>query len=137
MRRFYLYKRNEIYYCQLINPITKSILPAKSTGKRNLDDAEHVAMTWLVNGIPQGPSHALRVPEEVFSVDKTFEQLKALELTIDDARRIMDLLRRRGLIDVSTIKEEGPELIPWLMSFWIFEKSPYVAEKKAFGQSPN
>ncbi len=50
MRRFYLYKRNEIFYCQLINPMTRSILPAKSTGKKNRDDAELVAMTWLING---------------------------------------------------------------------------------------
>ena len=54
MRRFYLYKRNDIYYCQLRNPETKRILPAKSTGKTEKDEAELVAMSWLVNGIPQG-----------------------------------------------------------------------------------
>ena len=107
MRRFYLHKRNEIFYCQLFNPITKSVLPAKSIGKQNRYDAELVAMTWLVNGIPQGHSRSPKAPEEVFSIERTLEQLKALELNSCDARRIMDLLRRRGLVGPVSVKNVG------------------------------
>jgi hypothetical protein len=54
MRRYYLHKRNGVFYAALINQETGLPLTAKSTGSRNRDEALLVIAGWLKNGIPNG-----------------------------------------------------------------------------------
>ncbi|MDA3941882.1 MAG: hypothetical protein PF693_21645 [Spirochaetia bacterium] len=52
-RRFYFYKRKEIYYVRFRNPFTGKILPGKSTGTDDREKAVYIAQKWLHEGIPQ------------------------------------------------------------------------------------
>jgi hypothetical protein len=44
---FLFFKRNDIYYVQLYNPKTGINMSARSTGKKNLDEAAGVAIDWI------------------------------------------------------------------------------------------
>jgi hypothetical protein len=53
-RRYYLYKRGSTYYAKLVNPTNGKILEARSTHKRNEDEANLEVAKWLLKGIPHG-----------------------------------------------------------------------------------
>lgn len=137
MRRFYLHTRkNGIYYVELVDPVTGRKLTARSTGTANRDEALLIIAEWLKTGIPTGRAREPRPPEIAFSLSAILEAIRKTDLSPDDAERIVKTLKSRQLVDFQVVKH-GPgtqELIEFLTSFWSFEKSPYVAERKAHGQ---
>lgn len=63
--------------------------------------------------------------------------MKRTELNSDDALRIVQALKDRGLIDVAAVKSgKGTvSFSEFLKEFWNHETSPYIREKLAHGQS--
>ncbi|MDY7026776.1 MAG: tyrosine-type recombinase/integrase [Spirochaetota bacterium] len=84
--------------------------------------------------MPTGRTRKEKHPAEAFGFEAVMERLKIFDLGPDEAARIVDLLRRRGLVKSATVRDDGPGLIDWLLEVWNYEKSSYVAERKAHGQ---
>jgi len=98
MRRFFwLRLRGQVYYARLFHKGVR--FPWKTTGKVDRDAAEMVAMDWLVNGIPDGKTKDHRSFKSAVDAENSLDHLKSLELTRNDAQRIVSILKRRGLID--------------------------------------
>ncbi len=137
MRRFSLFLRDEVFYVQFLNPETKKYMTAKSTGKADRDEAVLVVAEWLRDGIPTGRNRKRRSPEDFFSIGTILENIRRSTLTPEDASRIVEALKVKGLIETAIVKAgPGSELLEdFLSRFWNYEKSPYVREKLAHGHS--
>ncbi|HAE23340.1 MAG TPA: hypothetical protein DCG47_13620 [Spirochaetaceae bacterium] len=134
MRRYSLFQRGpaRIWYAQLKNPLTGSYSSALSTGQTDKDEALAVVVGWLREGLPNGKSTA-----EQFPLDALLDRIRHGRLTPADAVKIVDELKKQRLIISATIADtRGAESFSaYLARFWDYEVSPFVAEKKAFGQS--
>lgn len=138
MRRFSLYKRSDrkYYYVQLRNPETGEYLPARSTSVKDPSEAALVVAGWLRDGIPENGSR--RAARELFGLDTVLYTIRECDLTPADAKRIVDALHRRGLLrpeETPKTVMHGEPLLPFLRRFWDDEKSEYLREKRAYGQS--
>ena len=53
------------------------------------------------------------------------------ELSVDDTKRIVDVLRLKGLLVSAVVKNDKSDvlLFPFLEDFWTKEPSPYIREK--------
>jgi integrase len=131
MRRYSLSQRGSIWYAQIKNPKTKKYLTARSTGQTDRDEAIAIVIDWLRNGI-NGKS-----VEDTFTLDATLAAIRATRFTPDDAEKIVQELIRQGLIVSATLADtRGAENFgAFLVRFWTFDKSPFVAEKISFGHS--
>ncbi len=137
MRRFSVYKRSNspYYYCQIKNPKTGKYLPPKSTGKVDEDEALLVVADWIKYGMPQKGQR--RNFEDIFMFSSFMSYVESSTITEKDASRIVNVLKNKGLIESVIFTSDGPDtqpLIPFLKTFWNFEKSPYVKEKHSYGQ---
>jgi len=134
MRKFYLHKRNGIYYAEIISNSGVK-LTAKSTGVRDRDEAVMIISGWLTNGLPSGKSKTPKPIVLAADVLSILEIIKKTELSKDEAMAIVTALCKRELIDFSVTRNAaGNEmLIPFLLRFWDIEKSPYLKDKIAHG----
>ena len=134
MRRFSLYRRNQIYYVRWKNPDTGRYAGAVSTGETEESAALAAVYYMERHGIPDR-SRSVR---EHIQIDTILDRLRGAEnLSTDDAARIVEQLKKRGLIVGATIAG-GPAaeiLSDWLLSFWDWNASPYVSELRAHGHS--
>lgn len=135
MRRFYLHRRNGIYYAQLVDPATGRAVTARSTGTRNRDDALLVVADWLKNGVPAGRLRRLRPVSATFTVAEILDGVRSSELTDEDVGKLVALLIQRRLL-VSAVLPDDPGAEPlskFLRRFWSHD-GPYASEKRAHGQ---
>jgi len=138
MRRFYCFKRGQIYYAQVLNPVTKKLCTARSTGQTTLEDAQLVVADWLSNGIPEARGAGRRSARSFFDMDAIVKSLQAHPaLTLSDASKIIEVLKDKGLVESVRLRDDkNAELvIAFLERFWDNDTSPYVKEKRAHGQS--
>jgi len=72
-----------------------------------------------------------------FEVENILTAIKKYVLNSDDAFKIVQILIEKELIKLTVEKsEEKSEFFPeFLERFWIYESSPYIREKLAYGQS--
>ncbi|GAB6276042.1 MAG: hypothetical protein SAMD01599839_05820 [Rectinema sp.] len=136
MRRFSLYQRQKIYYAQFFNPETKKYLPGKSTGKTVRDEALLVVNDWLQNGIPNASGKKARPVADALTLETVLDGIRHIDLTTNDAARIVAALKDKGLIETAIVKAgQGSVLVgDYLKAFWDYDKSPYIHEKHAHGQ---
>ena len=136
-RSFYLYRRNSKgpYYEKFRNPLTGEIGSYKSTGETDRDKASYIAQKWLYEGIPDGRTQKPRDPGEYFTKESVFEKLRQVDLTPEDAQRLIKLLQQRKLIKNAKVATDSPLFIPWLLEMWDHDTSPYIKEKLAHGHS--
>lgn len=133
MHRFSLHKRGTRYYVQFWNPETASYTSAKSTGATTRRDARLIVESWIQTGIPD---HSTRLRyEDVLRKNTLFSLARDAYLDEESATQLVDILTQRGLIHViPTPPDPGiPPFADFLADFWDYEKSPYVAEKLAYG----
>ena len=136
MRRYYLHTRKGVYYAELVSPAGRK-LSARSTGTTTEDEALLVVAKWLEQGIPVGRERKPRAIEAVMRLDAVLQAVRTADLNGDDAMRIVNALKDRGLIEVSITRAgNGARLFTeFLEEFWDYAASPYVREKKAHGHS--
>ena len=138
MRRYYLHTRHKgVFYAELVDPQTGAKLTARSTGTRDRDEALLIIAEWLKSGIPTGKVRKPRPLEAAAGIENIFRAIRKTDLNSDDALRIVQSLKDRGLIDVAAVKSgKGSVLFTeFLETFWDYEASPYVREKRAHKQS--
>lgn len=129
MRRFSLYRRGKIWYCQFYNPKTKRYGTGKSTGETNRDAAVLTVGDWLRDGIP-GADDRKRPVETVLSLDTILTTIRTSDLTEEDGKKILHALYETGILGSG----ETPTFRDYLTDFWDYDKSPYVEKKLDHGQ---
>jgi hypothetical protein len=113
MRRFYLHTRhNGTFYAELVDPQTGVKLTARSTGTKNRDEALLKIAEWLKIGIPTGRVRKPRALEAAAGIENILKAMRRTELNSDDALRIVQALKDRGLIDIAAVKS-GKGTIPF------------------------
>jgi integrase len=127
---FSFHKRGNRYYVQFWNPDTKKYTTAKSTGATTKNAATGVVMRWLDEGIPFDESK--RALTQTLNTNTLFDLIHRVDLTSREADRIVAVLTNRGLLIPPEADDE--QLVSWLLSFWDYDSSPYVADKLAHGQ---
>lgn len=134
MRRFYLHKRNGIFYAEIITS-TGVKLSARSTRVRDRDEAVMIVSNWLANGIPKGRERQLKPVETAADLPLILKAIKKADINKEEAMLIVAALRDRDLIDfVVTKAGTGRErLIPFLLRFWDINNSPYLRDKTTHG----
>lgn len=141
MRRFCVFRRRgqRIYYAQIKNPEIGMYLPARSTGTTDESEAYMIAADWVRDGLPAVQKTSKKKPiQEVYTLDSIVHVLGKVEMDSKDALRITSVLQDKGIIGNVAIQKNSKKellLIPYLEEFWNYEKSPYVREKLAYGQS--
>lgn len=136
-KKFYVYPRTPggKLYARVRDPNTGKLLTPKSTKSTDRVEAERIAMRWYLDGIPTGRSDETMPTVRAGDFERVFIGLKEMNINADEATRIVGLLKRRGLIHDATVEgSQSPDLVPWLMDMWDWEKSPYIREKQAHGQ---
>ena len=138
-REYYLHKRNSgIFYVEFINPENGKKLSARSTGETVRSKAEAKAEFWKLNGIPTGKTKNPRPIEEAAGIEAIIRLIRKSDLNADDALRVVTTLKSLGLIDITAVKNTGLGVIPFaqfLEKFWDYDKSEYIQDKLAHGQS--
>ena len=134
---YLLYKRsNGIYYAEILLP-DGTRATKKSTGSYNKTEAEKIVMGWIVNG--NIPKRINSKDSEKSNVDKIsfLNQLRTLAFTFDDIKDIVHILKDRKYLQSATIYNtpSAQSLFDYLVTFWNYDTSPYVREKRLKGQS--
>ena len=132
-RSFYLYTRTPSgpIYVKYRNPLTGEIGSGRSTRTKNEEEAEYLAMKWKYEGFPDKSSGKTRSPNTHFDFERIMESLRMADLGTEEAKRILNLLKKRKLITGKEVLQDGPLLIEWLLKMWDYDKSPYVKKRKA------
>ena len=108
LRCFSLYRRGRIFYCQFYNPKTGKYHSGRSTGQESRNGATMVVYEWQRNGIPEPGSGARRSVSTTIDVETILETIRKVELTPQDAERIVAALKTRGIIESAVVKA-GPD----------------------------
>jgi len=105
MRRYYLHARhNGVIYAELVDPQTGTKLNARSTGTKNRDEALLKIAEWLKSGIPTGRVRKPRTLEAAAGIENILKVMRGTYLNSDDALRVVQALRDRGLVDIPAVK---------------------------------
>jgi integrase len=158
MRRlFYLYERSGYYFVRFNDPKTGVMTTAKSTHKKNEDEAKAVVYEWLQHGIPDAHMNCRNNQSEtsVTTVDNAINLKNVLRLTEtlseEQAKRLFLQLSQKYsnsvLVSSTTLSDDNSrktagelskcigerKLCEWLMEFWTAETSKYVRDRRAHG----
>jgi integrase len=134
MRRYYLFRRNGVYYAEIVTHTGIKLSP-KSTKTRNRDEAVETVTEWLKSGIPTGSKAKLKPVELAADLPAILKAIRQADLDTEDAMSIVSALRERELVDFGAVKT-GPgreKFIPFLSRFWDLDRSPYLKDKIAHG----
>jgi len=136
-RDYYIHKRQSgIYYVEFIDKVSGEKLSARSTGETDKIKAQVKAELWKTSGIPTGRLKKPRPVEEAAGIEAVIRVIGKSELNADDALRIVSKLKSMGLIDIAAVKNTGrgaAPFVPFLETFWDFDKSEYIQDKLAHG----
>lgn len=123
---FSLLKRQDspFYYVRFKNESTGDYLPAKSTKQTEKRQAEKIAWEWFKNG-QIGSYKKEKLDNLIFQNEIRKADAETLMLAIQE-------LKKRGIIKAVVFKDSESSVLAsqFLLDFWTWEKSPYVAEKK-------
>ncbi len=104
----------------LKNPKTGKKISAKSSGTRDRTKTEYLAHKWLFEGIPNEKTCDPRNPEEIFKFDELLFKLKNTTIEDRDIPQIINVLKKRNLIDDAKIGRKSEKSVPFLLRFWDF-----------------
>jgi len=130
-KEFYLFLRNGVYYCQLVNPETGKRMTAKSTGTSKESEAQYIALKWIHEGVPEKEAGRVRKLKEAAGADAILHDLKNLDsFTEEDVEKFLTFFQRAGFIDKTrTTNKNQISFVDFALEFWDYENSPYIQEK--------
>lgn len=119
MSRFSIYPRKDspYLYAELKNPITGEYLTQKSTRQTDRAKAEEVVRDWEKNGIPTGRNGERKNIEDALNIDTILYYIRKTECTKEDAQRIAEAMKTKGLVESITLKRDGTGEQPCLWAF--------------------
>jgi hypothetical protein len=93
-----------------------------------------IVAKWLSEGIPK--KGKIKPIESVIGLSSILKAIKKTELEVDDAMKIVEILKKKELINFTITKAgSGAKLFTdFLTEFWDWYSSPYIREKKAHGK---
>jgi integrase len=135
-RKFYMHKRGGVYYACLVDQETGLSMSARSTGERDRDAALIVVSGWLRDGLPIKDGERRKV-EAVLNLDLILRGIRKAELDSGAALSIVKALKERGLIDIGVVPvgSGSVQFTEFILSFFDYDKSPYVRDRLAHGHS--
>lgn len=123
---FSLSKRQDspFYYVRFKNESTGEYLPAKSTRQTEKRQAQKVAWEWFKSG-QIGSQKKEKLDNLIFQNEIKKADEETLKLVIQE-------LKNRGTIKAVVYKDSESSVMAsqFLLDFWTWDKSQYVAEKK-------
>ncbi|HQL05718.1 MAG TPA: tyrosine-type recombinase/integrase [Treponemataceae bacterium] len=146
MRSFYLFKRNGgIFYVRFVDPVTKKLCTARSTGKLLKDEALVQVYEWLYSNTVQKTkdSPAKRfmslLTQKKLNLDEVLEIQQAISAFYPSViPSSIHPVSASLAVSVSPASSgtlvSSPSLLSYLRYFWDFEKSDYVQDKIYHGQ---
>jgi len=132
MRRYYLHTRhNGVIYAELVDPQTGTKLNARSTGTKDRDEALLKIAEWLKSGIPTGRIRKPRTLEAAAGIENILKVMRGTDLNSDDALRIVQALKDRGLVDIPVVKSSkgAVSFTEFLEEFWDYEAFVHIQQK--------
>ncbi|OJF77271.1 MAG: hypothetical protein BKP49_02030 [Treponema sp. CETP13] len=128
---------NGIYYVNF--PADETHKPIqRSTGVRNRREAENIVLSWYKEGaLPKRINAKNSTAKTTLNKVNLLSTLRTIDLTKEDTNKIIKILKDRELIVNAILPSETESLNAkdFLKTFWEFDESPYVKEKKLRGQS--
>jgi hypothetical protein len=134
--QFSIYKRSDSKNWQVQFRDTSGHLIQRGTGTPNKLKAYQIAADWQANGLPTREPSILRPLVDAFTVENALEAARKSPLTPQEAVRIVDILRDRSLVHVTSVQKEpeGIDFMAFLEKFWDYDRSEYIQDKLAHGQ---
>lgn len=144
MRSFYLFQRSGgNFYVRFVDPVTKKLCTARSTGKSSKDEALVQVYEWLYSNTVQKSkdSPAKRfislLTDKKLSLDEVLEVQQAVSAFYPSVLPAVINPVSASLAVSPTSSgtlEASPSLLSYLRYFWDFDKSDYVQDKIYHGQ---
>ena len=141
MRRFCLFKRGNIFYVKFWNAEIQKYDSAVSTGKRSRNEALAKVNQWIRYGFDGRDSQDTVAIDQRLQFQTVLYYLSTTKLTDKQRERLIDVLEDQKIYldqsqpEKNTTPSKKVPLLSYLEEFWDYEKSPYVREKLAYGQS--
>ncbi len=134
--RFFLYKRSRSQNWYVRYKLKDgSYSSGKSVYTSDKSEAEYKVLRWLHDNIPITDTTQNITSRNELLVSNAVECLKKANLSYEDAKRVLDLFKTRGIVkDFTAPDEHKTSLISFLNDFWDYENSPYVQDKLSHGQ---
>ena len=131
---FSLFKRksSQYYYVKFKDEKTGLYLSAISTKETDKDEAMKKAWKWYLNGTVETEKD-----EKSITLLSAFETLQNEKLSESDTKKILSILKSRGLVKAFVLPEENDDIdfCTYLSDFWDYSKSDYIQEKIKSGGS--
>lgn len=110
-------------YVSFKNPLTGKYGTKHSTGTTNPKEAEKIAYKWLLTG-------EFNKTEDC-TQRNLIDAIKLADLTINDAKIIIDILKTKNLVSSAVLKSDKANIsfVAFLENFWDYDNSPYVKER--------
>jgi len=148
MRQFYVFRRKNsaIYYVQFVDPVTKKMLPARSTHKKSKDEAFAQVHEWYYSStfIKKSKDSPVKrfislLTDKKLSLDEVLEVQHAVSAFYPSVLPAVGNPVSASLAAPVSPSSSGkqpasPSLLSYLRYFWDFEKSDYVQDKIYHGQ---
>jgi hypothetical protein len=138
MSSYYVFWRKERSQYFLVKFLDNEghIVATRSTGETKREKAILVAAEMYRTGQFKKPSQIGRKPRTetlatAISFDQTARMIKTMELTPDQAQRLVSILSARGLLN--KMQKANVEFVGWLRKFWTWDQSDYIKEKLSLG----
>jgi hypothetical protein len=101
--QFSIYKRSDSKNWQVQFRDASNHLIPRGTGTPNKLKAYQLAADWQANGLPTTEPTIVRQLADVFNAEAIIEAIRKALLTPEEARKIVDILKERKLVDVSAV----------------------------------
>jgi hypothetical protein len=113
------------FYVAFKSETDGSYLPSISTKQTTKADAVRIAWEWHSKGVPN-PANRKSIEQS-----SIVHAMKKAVISTDEARAIIDELKKRGLIKSAIMagSKGDRDFVEFLLEFWDFDRSPYVKEK--------
>lgn len=138
LKPFYYYTRNGIIYYVSLDPITREKRVAKSTGTRDINEAQFMMWTWYLSEVKKlETQNASQIETNISKIQKIIQATIKQELA--NANLVDFYGRAKSNTEANNTNALGKyanySLYDFLKEFWDYEKSPYLEEQKREGKN--
>lgn len=138
MEPFYLHPRGRIFYAQIVNPLTKKLMTAKSTRVKSRAEAHRIVEKWLSEGKVNSGNKSKPL-ETMYRVETILEAVSDDSFSQKDAEKVLERMKSKGLISTYFLarsnKIESRSYVDYLLETWDPKRSAYIRRKNDLDKS--